>query len=154
MAYHSLLSQIRRCVFCYTKNVKKSYSDTLKRYFNKNKDVVAAYVFGSYAQGRARAGSDVDLAVLFSRNKVPTWEHSIELKHALSSLLKKEVDLIILNSANPILKHQVYKYGKTIVIRDGAVANAFFVSSLMAYCDLKLTRAVIEKKILNGSGHG
>ncbi len=38
----------------------------LREYLASQSDVVAGYVFGSTIQGRARSGSDVDVAVLLS----------------------------------------------------------------------------------------
>ena len=40
--------------------------DTLVAYLAAQPDVLAAYLFGSYARGDARPDSDVDLAVLLS----------------------------------------------------------------------------------------
>jgi len=39
---------------------------SLREYLASQPDVVAAYVFGSVAQGRARPQSDVDIAVLLT----------------------------------------------------------------------------------------
>ncbi len=40
----------------------------LRRFFSGQADVIAAYLFGSRAAGRARPGSDVDVAVLLSED--------------------------------------------------------------------------------------
>jgi len=42
--------------------------ETLKKYFAAQKDVVAVYLFGSYARGNERPGSDVDVAVWLIAN--------------------------------------------------------------------------------------
>ncbi len=47
-------------------------------------DLIAAYCFGSLARGEARAGSDLDLAVLFAVD--PTLVREI-LEHRLDDLL-------------------------------------------------------------------
>ena len=42
-----------------------SIHKNIKSFFENEKNIVAVYLFGSYADGRERASSDVDLAILF-----------------------------------------------------------------------------------------
>ena len=50
-------------------------AERLSRFFESySKDVAAAYLFGSVARGAAGAGSDVDVAVLFTAAPPPTLE--------------------------------------------------------------------------------
>jgi predicted nucleotidyltransferase len=63
--------------------------------------------FGSSVSGKTHAGSDVDLGVLLD-DPDPSAQRYAELLHALQELVDgAEVDLVILNRADPLLMKQV-----------------------------------------------
>ena len=63
--------------------------------------------FGSTVSGRVHAGSEVDLAVLLDRPDFPLRDR-VRLLHELQSLVgDREVDLVVLNRADPLLLKQV-----------------------------------------------
>lgn len=127
-------------------------SKVLKEFFEKNDDILLAFVFGSVAKGRERGESDVDIAVLFS-NK-PPFKRSFEIKDEISDILKKEIDIAVLNDASPILCMQVLKNGKIIFERKKGEYSKFFVNTSKLYYDLKICRAEVERKILKGRIYG
>jgi len=124
----------------------------LKKFFEKNYDILLAFVFGSVAKGRERDESDIDIAILFSKS--PSFDASLKVKDEISDILKKEVDLAILNDASPILGMQVLKYGKLLFERNKGEYSKFFVKTMNFYYDLKTCRAENEKKILKGRIYG
>ena len=64
-------------------------------------------LFGSVATGRARPESDLDLAVRFS-GSVPTMTEVSRLQMALQELFpERQVDLAILNRADPLFLKQI-----------------------------------------------
>jgi predicted nucleotidyltransferase len=80
--------------------------------------VVLARVFGSYAAGSARAGSDLDLAVVFSSGR----DDSGRLAAALADRLQREVrgpelHLVDLSSAPPLLAYEIMTRGLTLICR-------------------------------------
>lgn len=64
-------------------------------------------LFGSFANGKMHENSDMDIAVLSAKN-IP-FERYLNLTGELSKLFCKDVDLTILNEANPLLLSQVSK---------------------------------------------
>src|SRR5437867_8255065 len=63
--------------------------------------------FGSTVSGKTHPRSDLDIAVLLERPHVTLRDHA-ELLHDLQSLSEtREVDLVILNRADPLLLKQV-----------------------------------------------
>ena len=62
-------------------------------------------VFGSFASGKNNEDSDLDIAVLGSKNIF--FEDKISLNNEFSSILNKNVDLSVLNTANPLLLFEV-----------------------------------------------
>jgi len=82
--------------------------ENLKEYFSQRKDVAFAFLYGSQAKGTAMELSDVDIAVYF----YPQERHPVEFEREvfycseneiwedLQRLLKKEVELLVLNRAS------------------------------------------------------
>ncbi|MDO8512349.1 MAG: nucleotidyltransferase domain-containing protein [bacterium] len=64
-------------------------------------------VFGSFATGKQRKDSDLDIAVLGMKDVF--FKEHVDLINELSAIFNKEVDLTILNKANPLLSFQVSK---------------------------------------------
>lgn len=69
-------------------------------------------LFGSVAGGTANADSDVDLGVLI--NHPLSFNQRLKLWGALSPLFNTEVDLVILNHANPVLAFEVASTGNLL----------------------------------------
>lgn len=109
--------------------------------FAEKHDVIAAiYLFGSYASGRERCRSDVDLGVLFKRD-VDGFDR-IGLETELSNVLKKNVDLVDMRKSGPFLRHQIYKFGKA-VYRDGTdYPLRFRAESIRDYLDTEPLRKI------------
>jgi len=86
--------------------------ENIQNFLAKHREIVAVYLFGSYATGRNHKGSDVDLAVMTTR-LIPS---GIRLKWEteLSNYLRRDVDLIVFGQSGPLLKHQILKYGKLL----------------------------------------
>ena|SRR3972149_472258 len=134
---------------------QKVFSDKtiglLKRYYAQQKGIHLAFVFGSIATGSLRTDSDVDVAVLFETVPDP-FELSL-LAGELSSLIGREVDLVALNEASPILKMQVLRFGKLLYQSEPRRFHEFYVRTVNEYDDLKQMRKKAEQSILLGRIH-
>lgn len=64
-------------------------------------------IFGSFANGKNRTGSDLDIAVLGF--KEVSFNGQISLTNELSAVFNKNIDLSVLNKANPLLLFQASK---------------------------------------------
>jgi hypothetical protein len=103
-------------------------------------DIVAAYLFGSLAQGRATPRSDIDIAVLLNRVPDPLSDDSFpqfRLMDELRRFADREVDVIVLNTAPPVLKDQVLRCGRRVFERDRQARVEFEVRAGQEYEDLK-----------------
>jgi predicted nucleotidyltransferase len=105
------------------------------------------FLFGSIARGFSTDESDVDIAIMFER--VPDLFELNDLRDQLSRCVGQEVDLITLNTASPIIKMQVLRYGLQIK-KDERDYNEFFVSTVREYSDLKYVRKEIEANLSKG----
>ena len=123
----------------------------LRDFFQKNhEDINLAYLFGSHAKSRITPTSDVDIAVLLGNKIDPKayFDIQLELSDHLSSYLNKEVEVVILNRADPRLSYQVIKYGKIVFEKDRNMKADFERKSLNIYFDLKPMFDFYEKKLL------
>jgi predicted nucleotidyltransferase len=107
--------------------------DMLKNYFEKRQEVVFAYLFGSALRKNFRQQGDIDIAVYFWPAKDIEWEnfgkkyqYENKISLELERLLKKEVDLIVLNRARSILADEILRRGEKIIIKDRGIWLDFF----------------------------
>ena len=112
--------------------------ESLKTYFEGRDDIAFAFLFGSAARGRVRREGDVDIAVYFKPEKEVEWEafnrtYQGENRIALDleRLLKKEVDLVVLNRARAVIADEILRKGKPLIIRD----RGFFLDFLCIVSD-------------------
>lgn len=92
--------------------------------------VASVYLFGSRAQGRAHRQSDVDVAVLLSREVHPTREARFEARVRLGSelihvLRVNEVDIVILNDAPPLFGRRIVREGLRVFLGDPEIDHAY-----------------------------
>jgi predicted nucleotidyltransferase len=112
--------------------------------------VATCYVFGSFLSPSFGRESDVDLALLFFSHSVPRPLDIFDLKHRFSLALGRDVDIVVLNTASPIIAMQVLRKGRKLLERDARLTERFFVRTVNMYSDLKRVRLPIEQQILNG----
>jgi uncharacterized protein len=106
---------------------------------SKRYDIKLVYIFGSYAKGTNSDKSDIDIAFLLGDVYNPL--DKLSLLGELCDILKSDdIDLVILNSANSVLKHQVIKYGKLIYKETEELKVYFEVRVLKEYMDMDYFR--------------
>ena len=103
----------------------------LKERLDRDPNVRFAMIFGSHARGVARAGSDLDLAVYFTHP--PAGLDHLDLLSELSDLAGHEVDLVVLNRASALLRHQVLKSRIPLCLKDRLVYTAFREKAMADY---------------------
>jgi predicted nucleotidyltransferase len=114
-------------------------------------DVLAAYLFGSYATGRARPESDVDVAVLLSgTDEMERFERRLRLMGEVEEALgRKPADVVVLNDAPPLLAHQVLMHSRLILERDRAARVEFEVRAGQVYTDLMPMRQFFREALFH-----
>ena len=97
----------------------------------------AVYLFGSVARDTAGPRSDVDVGVLLDADPPRTLNGlCLDLEDDLRALLRREVQLIILNRASVDLIHRVLRDGRLLLDRDPSRRIAFEVKARREYLDL------------------
>ena len=118
----------------------------LSQHLQKYSQIKLAYLFGSQARRTARRDSDVDLAVLLEEglSQAQRLDLRLELMVELSSLLRKEVDVVVLNEASLVLAHQVLKEGRLVYCVDEEARYQFAYKTIRDYLDTAYLRRVQE----------
>lgn len=85
-------------------------------YLSRERPVIAVYLFGSLAKGDATEKSDIDLGILLKEDFdfLADFTYKLRLMGELKDITGKTVDIVFINRADPILQHQIRKYGKVI----------------------------------------
>ena len=129
------------------------YSDFTKKitlYFEGRPEVVAAYLFGSYATGHARPGSDIDLAV-FVEYETSTNDVDLAMTYTvdLARLLRKDLHIVIMNNAGEGILAQIFKHGKSVFERDHEMLSRFKTFSYSRIADFGYHRSLMEKAFVS-----
>lgn len=117
-------------------------------------EIQEAYLFGSQATGRAQPHSDIDVAVYVKPECLNCggFGYAAELTAMLmSGLGTNAVDVVILNSAPPVLYHRVLRDGNRIVSRDLRATTTREGYALSRFCDYVPQLAKIESARLASS---
>lgn len=126
--------------------------ECLQPVFEQFPQIQAVYLFGSRAGGRARPGSDVDLAVV-SKND-PSASEKLDI---LSRLAKEgfcDVDLVFLPKDNIVLQYEAVRMNRVVYRRPEFDTAAHYSLVVRCYLDflpyLDVQRKAYKRRILNG----
>ena len=99
--------------------------------------VQVAYLFGSFARGSAKRGSDLDIAVLFAERIDARLGGPLDgLRDAIERACHTPCDLIDARAASADLFHRVLRDGQLLVERDRSMRIAFEIVRRNEYFDL------------------
>ena len=116
----------------------------LKEKLEQEKDVIFAYIFGSYGMGNEKPLSDVDIAVYLENEDM---ERELEIVGIITDVLKTdEVDVVFLKRAPLSLAFQVLRTGKLLFSKDERKRIEFETGTRREYWDFRHHR---EKLIRN-----
>ena len=100
------------------------------------------------AKGTGTPASDIDLAVLVNRAQLPDAMDLAASRTELEHILGREVDLVVLDTASPILAMQILHNHQVLYQSTGEIMNRFTVKVTGEYFDLKYSRRFIEQQLL------
>lgn len=129
----------------------------ISNFFNKQKDVVAVYFYGSRAKGVETHKSDLDLAILFKK-PLTDYEKILELRVKIQKLVEDTffVDVReISSSLSPTFLGEVISSSKVIFCRDESERIKFEVEAMRAIDDSEQIRKInlyhLKKSLKQGS---
>jgi len=124
----------------------------IKKIVPQYKDIKCVYLFGSFAEGRERKSSDIDIGVLCNEN----YKSDIKLD-LLSDFVKAgycNVDLTIINQADLLTAYEIVKNNKIIYKRNDFDTAQYYSITVRKYLDFKpflaVQREYLKERILGG----
>lgn len=120
----------------------------LAEVFEGDIKILVAYMFGSKSRGLHTPESDTDIAVLLSELPENLLDYYLDLTDRVSRVLGDAVDLVVLNTAPPLLRHQVIKYGRVLYNRDERARVEFEARAGKEYLDLKRRRERYDEALM------
>jgi len=94
----------------------------------KNPDVLSIHLFGSYARGREKPFSDIDICVVADKSAD---------RDAILSHSSRKIDLSIFHDLPLSMRFRVIKEGKLLFLRDELKLHRITVATIKAYLDFK-----------------
>jgi len=131
---------------------------TLANIFKRYASVQAVYLFGSHAEGRPRAGSDIDLAVVSRRGaKSP---NKLDLLTDLARTGFCNIDILILDTngitSDIVLAYEAVRLNRVIYQADDFERGTLYSKVVRQYLDFKpyldVQREAYKGRILSGQG--
>ena len=104
-------------------------------------NVIAIYLFGSHAKGEATPLSDIDIAVIMEN---PTPESEAEI----GSLASPQIDVVLFHRLPLHIKHEVFKYGREIFVRDEEKLLEVKLEVMREYLDTARMYRQISSEVL------
>ncbi len=102
--------------------------DSIIKPLRKNRDVISIYLFGSYARGREKPFSDIDICVVAVRdaNRDEILSHS-----------SKKIDISLFHELPLSMRFRVLKEGELLFSRDELKLHRIIVATIKSYLDFK-----------------
>ena len=119
-------------------------------YFGNRDEVSALFVFGSFAKEKLTEESDIDIAVLIDQTKLEKKNHNRlekEYYDASPTFSLRPIDIVILNTAPPFLKHQILRTGRVLFDRNRRLRVRFTARAIMEYLDFKPLQDIMLKGV-------
>ncbi len=131
---------------------REELGKTIADYCAGRAEIAACYLYGSYATGKARPDSDIDLAFLLDAS-VPRSHYSdlrMDYYSGLSFLTRKEPHVLAMNDAGELVLSEVLREGVKIFVRDEEALDTFIarkiplIAEFTYYCEL-FRRKLVER---------
>ena len=122
----------------------------VENYLKSRKDILFAYLFGSFAKASHGPLSDVDIAVYFDGDDLS--ERTIQILGDLIDILKTDdIDLVILNNAPITLRMKILQNKRILADNVPFARQAYESITIRAYLDFsKIETGILERRFLNG----
>lgn len=133
--------------------------NTVHNYFKKRKEVVAVYLYGSYAAGKEKRYSDIDIGVVLDpQNREASMALQGQYTVALGRQLRKDIHAVIMNTAGEALLKQIFSKGVCVCVNDEPEFKRFKMKSFSMISEfgyyLDMTQAGFLRKLTGGTTHG
>lgn len=121
--------------------------------FSKKPDIILAFLFGSIAQGKTHKFSDIDVGVYYKRE--PAFKRHLQLINDICGILETDdVDVVNMNSASPLIVHDILSFGKLLICRNDDFYVNLRIKTLREYDDMTHILRIQGKYIFESATNG
>jgi len=121
---------------------------TLTEVFRRFPEIEAVFLFGSTAEGTARAGSDLDLAIVPRR---AFGSRRLDLLAALAEAGFDAVDVVSLDTEDVVLRFEAVRPNRLVYARESFDRGGYYSRALREYLDflpfLEVQRAAFKRRL-------
>lgn len=125
--------------------------EAIPKIFSKYPSVLAVYLFGSYATGKPRFDSDVDLAVVPRNEKAR--EQILEMMADLTRQVYDRIDLVILDTTDIVMKFEAVRPNRVLYQASGFDSAKYYSLIMQQYFDfsyyLDIQRQAFKARLLS-----
>ncbi len=127
-------------------------SRRLRPVLEQHPEIEAAFLFGSHAEGRAHPDSDIDLALVGSREKLTA--EKLDLLAALTRAGLDRLDLVLLDGADPALRFEAVRPNCLVYAKPEFDRGSYYSLALREYFDfepyLRVQREALKRRLESG----
>ena len=139
--------------------MKIAFEKKIADYFKDKKEVVAVYLFGSYARGKEKPFSDIDIGIIFKpAGRIKYNDRTDAYLPDLARIMRRDVHLVAMNTAGEELLRQVFNKGKCLLVRDARLLACLKMVMFSRIAEFGFYRPMMQKgmvaKIMKGGRSG
>ena len=116
-------------------------------------EIEAAFLFGSRAEGRARADSDIDVALVGPGETLAS--RKLDVLTELTRVGLDHVDLVLLDGADPALRFEAVRPNCLVYAKPEFDRGSYYSLALREYFDfepyLRIQRQALKQRLSGGS---
>ncbi len=108
----------------------------------KRKNIAAAVLFGSHASGKTKPWSDIDVAVVLSRQNVKSEEK-------IATKITKNSDISLFHKLPVYIQFDIVKNGKPLFVKDKKAFNETKFKTLIEFHEMADFYENYTKKVMD-----
>ena len=140
-------------------NLNNKLKEKIIAYFETKEEVIAVYLFGSYAEGKERYLSDIDIGILMdSKGRDFITRRRNDYMVELARILRKDIHPVILNSASEELLKQIFSKGQCIIVNNSRELARYTMVMFVKIAEFSYYRRQMQsgliRKVMGGQGIG
>ncbi len=141
------------------RNLNNKLKEKIIAYFESKEEVIAVYLFGSYVEGKERYLSDIDIGILMdSKDQDFVTRRRNDYMVELARILRKDIHLVILNSASEELLKQIFSKGQCIIVNNSRELARYTMVMFVKIAEFSYYRRQMQsgliRKLMGGQSIG
>lgn len=126
------------------------FEDIKKYLIEKNLDIEAIVLFGSYARNTQNDESDIDIAIKCKSEIVSRT--LLEQQQELEEITKKQIDLVDLSKATDVFAYEILMNGIVLYCSNSYEFDLYKLDRYRDFLELNESRQAIIQAIKRGEG--